>query len=64
MLMLIPEASFHREAAARKATRLMDQLREVPLAIANQPHEIEIIPYEDLWSMILDALPLKRFDSA
>lgn len=64
MLMVVPEASFHREAATRKAAHLLDQLREVSLAIANQPHEVEIIPYEELWAMLLEALPAKRFDNA
>ena len=60
MLVQIPEAAFHREAAARKAERYLLQLSEVPLEIANQPYEIEIIPYEDLWNMILDILPQQR----
>ncbi|MBK6933347.1 MAG: hypothetical protein IPH12_21750 [Saprospirales bacterium] len=60
MLVQIPEAAFHREAASRKAGRYLEQLGEMPLEIANQPHEIEIIPYEDLWAMILDTLPDQR----
>lgn len=62
MLVQIPEAAFHREAAARKAERYLTQLRQMPLEIANQPHEIEIIPYEDLWEMILDSLPKQRIN--
>lgn len=61
MLVQIPEAGFHREAVVRKAERYLSQLAETPLAIANQPHEIEIIPYEDLWQMILEILPNQRF---
>lgn len=60
MLVQIPEAAFHREGAARKAERFLAQLRQMPLEIANQPHEIEIVPYEDLWEMILDTLPKQR----
>lgn len=60
MLVQIPEAAFHREGAARKAERYRTQLRQMPLEIANQSHEIEIIPYEDLWEMILDSLPKQR----
>ncbi|MBK9337941.1 MAG: hypothetical protein IPM98_15910 [Lewinellaceae bacterium] len=60
MLVQIPEAAFHREGAARKAERFLAQLRQVPIEIANQAHEIEIIPYEDLWDMILDSLPKQR----
>lgn len=61
MLQQVPEAAFHREAANRKAERYLAQLSEVPIEIANQPHEIEIIPYEDLWGMVLDILPKTRF---
>jgi hypothetical protein len=60
MLVQIPEAAFHREGAARKAERYRTQLRQMPMEIANQSHEIEIIPYEDLWEMILDSLPKQR----
>ncbi|MBL7795823.1 MAG: hypothetical protein JNJ90_04895 [Saprospiraceae bacterium] len=60
MLVQIPEAAFHREGAARKAEPWLKQLRQMPLELANQPHEIEIIPYEDLWEMMLDSLPHQR----
>lgn len=60
MLIQIPEAAFHREAAARKAERYLAQLSEVPLELANQAHEIEIIPYDDLWAMVLEILPQQR----
>ncbi|MCC7505634.1 MAG: hypothetical protein IT259_10045 [Saprospiraceae bacterium] len=56
MLLQMPAASFHQEAVLRKAEKLLDQLRSVPLEIANQTHEIEIIPYEDLWEMAVNAL--------
>lgn len=62
MLVQIPEAAFHREGAARKAERYLIQLRQMPIEIANQSHEIEIIPYEDLWEMVLDSLPKQRVD--
>ncbi|MBK8192314.1 MAG: hypothetical protein IPK76_03665 [Lewinellaceae bacterium] len=60
MLIQMPEAAFHKEAAARKAERYLTQLGEMPLEIADQAHEIEIIPYEDLWGMILEMLPNQR----
>lgn len=60
MLIQVPEAAFHREAASRKAARFVKQLKSMPLDLANQAHEIEIIPYEDLWEMILELLPKQR----
>lgn len=56
MILQLPAAAFHREAAVRKAERFLTQLKEMPLEIANQPHELEIIPYEDLWNITLDLL--------
>ncbi len=60
MLLQIPHAAFHREAVVRKAQRYRDMLSQMPIEIANQPHEIEIIPYEDLWEMILELLPTEH----
>ncbi|MCA0237603.1 MAG: hypothetical protein LCH81_14600 [Bacteroidetes bacterium] len=56
-LLQIPAASFHREAVIRKAQKFIDQLHKLPLDVAYQTHEIEIIPYEHLWEMALEALP-------
>ncbi len=57
LLLQIPEGSFHREAVLRRAEKYLEQLRSVPLEVAYQAHEIEIIPYEDLWQMAIDSLP-------
>ncbi len=56
-LLQIPASSFHHEAVIRKAQKYIDQLNTLPLDVAYQTHEIEIIPYEHLWEMALDALP-------
>ncbi len=61
MLLLIPEGNFHRVAIERKAEKFLERLREVPLEIANQPHEVEIIPYEDLWKLAVAALESKIY---
>jgi hypothetical protein len=59
MLLQVPQANFHREASSRKAERYFKQLRTVPLDVATQAHEIEIIPYEMLWEMVLESLQMK-----
>lgn len=56
MLLHVPLGQFERTVVAEKAARLAESLRSVPLQLANQTHEIEIIPYEDLWEMVLDTL--------
>jgi len=57
LLLQIPEGAFHRKAVLRRADKYLAQLSSVPLEGANQSHEIEIIPYEDLWQMAIDSLP-------
>ncbi len=59
MLMKIPMCSFHKAGVIRKASNYQKRLQSVPLDIANQAHEIEIIPYEDLWEMALLTLENK-----
>lgn len=59
MILQVPQANFHREAARRKAERYHKQLLSVPLDAANQAHEIEIISYEVLWEMVIESLQLK-----
>lgn len=56
MLLQIPPAGFQRAEVERKTTDLLAELNATPLEIANQSHEVEIIPYEVLWSIILKSL--------
>ncbi len=56
MLLQIPASSFHHAAILRKTEKLLEQLKTVPIELANQTHEIEIIPYEDLWEMVLSTV--------
>lgn len=56
MLLVIPEAGFHKVATKRHADRFVKLLKAVPLDFANQSHEVELIPYEDLWEMVLGTL--------
>ena len=57
LLLQIPEGAFHREAVLRRAGKYLEQLHAVPLEVAYQAHEVEIIPYEDLWEMAISSLP-------
>jgi len=62
MLLEIPKEGFHRVAVERKANKYRVRLSEMPLEVANQSHSIEIIPYEDLWEMVLNILGSKRYN--
>ena len=59
MLLQIPKANFNRIAVERKVKKYYDKLLTTPLEVANQAHEIEIIPYEDLWEFVLESLESK-----
>jgi hypothetical protein len=56
MLLQIPTYAFHRERVARHTQKLFEMLCAVPMEVANQAYEIEIIPYEMLWQMTINAL--------
>ncbi len=56
MLLQIPICSFHRIAVERKTGKYLDKLKKVPLEVAKQTHEIEIIPYENLWEMAVNSM--------
>ncbi len=60
MLMQVPAGNMHREAVARKAQKFADRLKETSVQIADQPFELEIIPYETLWDMVLSVLEKSR----
>ncbi|TNE69184.1 MAG: hypothetical protein EP344_00550 [Bacteroidetes bacterium] len=56
MVLQIADSGFHRAAVIRNAEKHVKNLEGKPLDFANQSHDIEIIPYEDLWQMALDSL--------
>ncbi|MCC6461833.1 MAG: hypothetical protein IT260_15265 [Saprospiraceae bacterium] len=56
MLLQVSDAGFHKTAVIRRAEKFTKMLQQVPLDFASQAHDIEIIPYEDLWEMALDSL--------
>lgn len=60
MLELIPKAGFEQEETRQKAAPLLAKLSAFQLTAANQNFEVEIIPYETLWNLILSCLSLAR----
>ena len=62
MLLTLPRSNFNRIAVERNAKKFFDRLKSVPLEKANQAEDLEIIPYDDLWEMVLDMLdaPTKK----
>lgn len=56
MLLQIPANNFHRVAVERKTEKYLKKLQMMPLDVAKETHEVEIIPYEELWTMVMDSL--------
>jgi tetratricopeptide (TPR) repeat protein len=59
MLLKTIQFSFKKQVVRSKTQKLLVQMEQVPFEVANQAMEIEIIPYETLWKMLLDSLPEK-----
>ncbi len=60
MLLHIPKHNFSHHAVTKKTKKLFSRLQEVPLEVANQSHDLEILPYEDTWEIILQELKRVR----
>ncbi len=60
MIMQLDKGDFHPVAVQRKAEPYYKKLLEVPLHKARQDYDLEIIPYETLWSFILESLEPSR----
>ena len=61
MLLQIPINGFHRKAVERHAGPYLEQLRSMPLSEAPQGPDIELIPYEELWPMVLESLDVRFY---
>jgi hypothetical protein len=56
MVLTTRQAYFHVVASQRHTKILCEKLQAHPLQISGQGHELEIVPYEDLWEMVLETL--------
>lgn len=61
MLLQIPISYFHKAGVERRTNKYLQRLNQNPLHISRQPHEIEIIPYEDLWAFVIQSLDTKIY---
>ncbi len=56
MLLHIPNSGFDPALSRTKAERYLKKLNDTPLQVANQTHEIEVVPYEILWEIAIESL--------
>lgn len=56
LLMQIPLGHFDASVIKPKAEKYLEKLNAIPIQVANQTHEIEVVPYEDLWNLAMEWL--------
>ena len=56
MLGKIPLGEFKRSSVAAKSIKLQKEFAKIPIELASQEVEVEIIPYEKLWQLVLSTL--------
>lgn len=64
LLLQIPLGHFDVKVIQKKAERYLDKLSKIPIQVANQTHEIEIIPYENLWALALQSVVANQMRNA
>lgn len=56
ILELIPKNDFNAAKVRANALSLLEQMKDISMQTVNQNFEVEIIPYETLWEIILSVL--------
>ena len=59
MLVQIPISGFHKAGVKRRAQRYREKLKAVDINFNNQAHEIEILPFDVMWELIINNLQNK-----
>lgn len=60
MLCKIPTANYHPVALKRHTKKLFQKLSETHYTYSESPTNIEVIPYENLWEIVLEVLKNKQ----
>jgi hypothetical protein len=60
MILKIPDAHYHPVAVQRHVKNIYDKMIQAPPEISEHAANVEIIPYETLWEMVLELLEKNR----
>ena len=60
MLVVIPKQGFNQKAVERHAEKFYDRMINSEIELIVQPFEIEIMPYENLWEILMGHLSQKH----
>lgn len=56
MLLLLPATDFRRSKTVHLAGPYLSKLHSTPLVMAYQTQELEVMPFEDMWELVLQSL--------
>ena len=56
MLMTLPKSDFHPVRVEARTKDFWKKLQATPMMVSEQSHEVEIIPYEHLWEIVMEIL--------
>jgi len=59
MLLLVSEADFQPVGVSRLVAGYLEHLQTLPLDLATPSLELEVLPYEDLWQIVLQTLEVE-----
>lgn len=62
MLSQVWQGGFHKVGVMRRTETLYEKLKAEPIDISNEQDTMEIIPYEDLWELLLSFLGKKHYE--
>lgn len=57
--MQIPISDFHKAGVERRAKRYLEKMQTIQINFNNQAHEVEVLPFEELWKFIILSLENK-----
>ena len=61
MLIRIPKNGFNKQSIIRKTAKLNEELKDMPLDVFYVPIEIEVIPYDKLWEVLINSLSNRHY---
>lgn len=56
MMRQLEKAQYRKSRIPKKAARLLDELKSVPMQVGRQPYAVEILPYEDIWDLMMEVM--------
>lgn len=55
-LLNVQKADFNRALAEERSAVILDRMRSQPIQLLNAPHEVEVMPYEHMWELAMEAI--------